>query len=398
MTESLDKALQELEQLVAEEAASSDTGEDLPEYDPLPEDDDDVSVTFLAGPAVKWDPSKHPRDKEGQFTDTVGTIRGVVRTTAEQARRDLVALGKKVEQLDHRHAKAAEESRVAWAAFMKDARERKRPLKIDGAAAKKLPSYKAAQAADAKVIAISEETSRVAREVNKEALRQLVVPERERSLVEFLVPEGQLNPDPRIEAGIGDHAKRALDVFRKYDGSGELMGVPIPPGKEEQFKEIFGDVEFEHLPDGSTWVTKKLRLTRAPAGARANASAFGVQIGGTRELERTIYHEVAHHVEFANSDIYQAAVDLRASLASESTPKSLNDLKGVGGYGPEEIALPGKFLDSYVGKVYPEDARATEMLSTGMEYYLTDPIRFAREAPEHFKFVWNVMHGKYRRK
>lgn len=46
---SLEEALKQLEAVAAEQAAHPDptAGEDLPEYDPLPEADDDVSVTFV---------------------------------------------------------------------------------------------------------------------------------------------------------------------------------------------------------------------------------------------------------------------------------------------------------------------------------------------------------------
>ena len=344
--------------------------------------------------ALKWDEALHPRDKEGQFTDAM--VRGVPRPAAEQARRDIHALGQRVEQYEKRRSRAAEAARAAWAAWFKDTQDRKKPLKTDGAAAKKLPSYQAAQMADAVVQHAAAAMQKVYRQANAEALRQLVVPERERSRVQFLVPKGQLHTDPRIEQGIAQNATRALEVLRQYDGSGALVGIAIPADKVDKVKEALGDVPMETDSDGTVRIAKRLRLTRAP-GPRAAASAFGVQVGNTRELDRVVYHEVGHHIEFGNFDIYEAAKALRTSLASTPTPASMNTLKQASGYGEEEMGVPGRFLDPYAGKVYPEAARATEMVSLGVEWMLTDPIRFAREAPEHFKFTWDVLHGKYRR-
>jgi len=321
----------------------------------------------------------------------------VPRTAAEQARRDILALGQRAELYERRRSRLADVARTAWQTWLKDTQERKKPLKPDGAAAKKLPSYQAAKQADAAVQQAARASDKVFQAANQEALRQLVVPERERSRVQFLVPTGQLSPDPRVEQGIASGATQALNVFRRYDGSGSLIGPAIPADRVEKAKEVFGaGVPLETDPDGTVRIAKHLRLTRAP-GERAAASPFGVQVGTTRELDRIIYHEVAHHVEFANSDIYDAAVAVRASLASDTIPQSMNTLKQAKGYGDHEIGLPGRFLDPYVGKLYPSEVRATEMVSMGAEWYLTDPIRFAREAPEHFKLIWDVMHGKYRR-
>lgn len=345
---------------------------------------------------LKWDESRHPRDKEGQFTDVIGTIRGVPRTSSEQARRDLLALGQRAEQHERRRSRVAETARAAWQTWLKDTQERKKPLKPDGAAAKKLPSYQAAKAADVAAHHAYDAAQKVFNDANAEALRQLVVPERERSRVQFLVPEGQLSADPRIEEGIARRATQALEVLRRYDGSGSLVGPAIPAEKVGSVKEILGDVPLETESDGRVRIAKRLRLTRAP-GERAAASPFGVQIGNTRDLDRVVYHEVGHHIEFDNHDIYDAAVALRASLASSQTPTTMNELKQSKGFRDDEIGLPGRFLDPYVAKVYPSEAAATEMVSMGVEWYLTDPIRFAREAPEHFKFTWDVMHGKYRR-
>lgn len=45
MTEPLDDALKELDEALAED--DPEAGEDLPEYEPVPEDEDESSVTFI---------------------------------------------------------------------------------------------------------------------------------------------------------------------------------------------------------------------------------------------------------------------------------------------------------------------------------------------------------------
>ena len=55
----------------------------------------------------------------------------------------------------------------------------------------------------------------------------------------------------------------------------------------------------------------------------------------------------------------------------------------------------GSFPIRTLAKLYPND-QATEMVSTGVESYLADPLTFARTRPEHFNLIFDIMQGKYR--
>jgi hypothetical protein len=103
---------------------------------------------------------------------------------------------------------------------------------------------------------------------------------------------------------------------------------------------------------------------------------------------------MAHHIELRSPAVLKGALALRESLAD--SPREVYKLNTVRpSLGPDEEAVRGTFPDPYVGKVYPKDL-ATEIVSTGVESYIADPIRFAQERPEHFGFIFDVLHGKYR--
>jgi hypothetical protein len=107
-----------------------------------------------------------------------------------------------------------------------------------------------------------------------------------------------------------------------------------------------------------------------------------------------VWHEVAHHIEMKSPAVLRAAVAFRESLADKPLETyKLNTVRPS--LGDDEVALKGKFPDPYVGKLYPGDI-ATEIVSTGVHSYIADPVSFARDRPEHFKFIFDVMHGKYR--
>jgi hypothetical protein len=300
-----------------------------------------------------------------------------------------VALVKKGEDTEDALNVMRNDIKAASDAWRKDITERKRPLKADGAAAKKLDSYKKMEALSATFHAAYDEAQKQRAEANAQAKELLKVPHEERSKLTFTSTQ-ELHG--AVEAG----ANRALATFRQYDGSGAFVPHKYPGDQIEKFREIFGDkTPLVTNPDGTFSIPATLRLGRAKDG-RANATLGGINIGTARELDRTVYHEIAHHIEMNHSAVLKAAVELRESLATK--PREVYALNTVhGGLDAHEHALRGNFPDPYSAKLYPDDI-ATEMVSTGVEAYIMDPIGFSKSRPEHFKFIFDVMHGKYRSK
>lgn len=56
----------------------------------------------------------------------------------------------------------------------------------------------------------------------------------------------------------------------------------------------------------------------------------------------------------------------------------------------DEIAKPDHFYSPYVGKIYPGD-RYTEMLSMGLERLYNNAALFAREDPEYFNLILQLV-------
>ena len=118
-----------------------------------------------------------------------------------------------------------------------------------------------------------------------------------------------------------------------------------------------------------------------------------VNIGASGK-KSTMFHEMAHHIEFGDPEIGNTALDWIRSRASGNVRK-LKSLTGKS-YRSSEIAYPDNFLSPYVGKVYAYKqggqsklAPITEVISMGVERF-SDPIamvNFYLKDPEHFKFV-----------
>ena len=120
-----------------------------------------------------------------------------------------------------------------------------------------------------------------------------------------------------------------------------------------------------------------------------------INVGDPHKSEaKTIYHEYAHHIEFANRDMASLAQEWLVSRATGDVD-TLNNLTGTKNYKESEIAVPGPFIHPYVGKIFrlPASVPGTEVLSVGLEHFY-DPARMRelyKGDKEHFYFILGVL-------
>lgn len=119
---------------------------------------------------------------------------------------------------------------------------------------------------------------------------------------------------------------------------------------------------------------------------------------------RAAVHELGHWIEYQQGGygshlINRACLEFR-DRRGVGGPRPLSVLTGSMFYGPREEALADKFIDPYVGKVYPHenltDNSATEVFSMGLEN-LIDSRRakgFMKADPEHAGLILAVLTGR----
>lgn len=127
---------------------------------------------------------------------------------------------------------------------------------------------------------------------------------------------------------------------------------------------------------------------------RASASDDGTLNSGCQLEKRNLWHEMGHHVEFANPELLalaRAFLVRRAATIPQGQPQieRLQVIAPNGGYGKKEMALNAKFSDPYVGRIYdgrqPDTVTATEVWSMGFQA-LSNPgfiAQLAKKDPEH---------------
>jgi hypothetical protein len=87
----------------------------------------------------------------------------------------------------------------------------------------------------------------------------------------------------------------------------------------------------------------------------------------------------------------QLAVASRKFIEDRATSPEIMKLKDITGldYRDTEMALPGNFIDPYVGKINGPAGTSTEVISMGVEQF-ANPSRMAmfyKKYPEHFNFI-----------
>lgn len=129
--------------------------------------------------------------------------------------------------------------------------------------------------------------------------------------------------------------------------------------------------------------------------SRAHADQDGVLNIGKQatpsEVKQVFFHEMGHHIEFEKSHIRVQLGDWIKARSNGAEPEPLSKLSSNKNYGPDEVARPDKFIDPYVGKVYPDGS--TEALSMGIEKFTTrkSMLDFYKADKEHFLLIVGIL-------
>jgi SPP1 gp7 family putative phage head morphogenesis protein len=160
--------------------------------------------------------------------------------------------------------------------------------------------------------------------------------------------------------GQDEYKRVTLDETSLKDGGYTDITLRRLEEKTERAFQALGGVAPESL--------KKLVFTNE----RAHADVFGtgnINVGG--DTIETILHEIGHFFEKDSATLGKLSVEFRNSLAQigdDGKPiiKKLSEITGIAGYGDNEVAMVGNYIDPYFGKVY-QAARITEVLSMALQ-------------------------------
>lgn len=147
--------------------------------------------------------------------------------------------------------------------------------------------------------------------------------------------------------------------------------------------------EFNALVSADVAPARAVDFVSIVGRASYNPSTAVVRLQATSDAW-VIVHELGHWLEDHNADVHRKVVAFY-----ERRTKGYN-LEWMGpGYDRSEVARKDKFIDLYMGKEYVAggDRYATEILSMGLDHLYNKTALLARQDPEMFDFIFNVVRG-----
>lgn len=176
-------------------------------------------------------------------------------------------------------------------------------------------------------------------------------------------------------------------------------------GQAKKAKDFIADI-VSNDPDKFIWGKIEVQVHQLPDGERAfhRAGSKRISISGVfmdrGDEVHTHIHEIGHRIEVEMAGVKDKAIEFRNMRIAESGSKAIkmSELCPHCNYADHEIGNPddwakvfGEHHAAYIGKDY--GGHATEVISMGMEMLYKDPVKFAQNDPEYFKFIVGVLRG-----
>ena len=173
----------------------------------------------------------------------------------------------------------------------------------------------------------------------------------------------------------------------------EIVGSARPSGSMEAQTEAAFDWLRRVVRCGSL---PEVGIRPAARGTRASYSfASGAMNVAMDDGAATIIHEFGHHIEYTGHRVMREAVGFYEIRTEGEALRRLSEVSEGLAYRADEVTKVDKFIDPYMGKFYGDgdDIYCTELVSMGIEMLYRDPVRLAREDPEYFEWIVNIVKG-----
>lgn len=184
----------------------------------------------------------------------------------------------------------------------------------------------------------------------------------------------------------------SIKQYQMVEGGG--IGKPLPDRFLKDFEDIY------RMSGGKVDTLKSVTIDNVSNFGRAYAKVENGSITlPTRRhdgcVANSIFHETAHHIEFSRPEVQKASQEFIQSRATSLTPQKLSDITGRKHFADSEVALPGKFIHPYVGKIYEEQngIKPSEVVSMGVQDFShpSSMKSLYTEDREHFNYALGVL-------
>lgn len=191
----------------------------------------------------------------------------------------------------------------------------------------------------------------------------------------------------RLERERGPAMRASVHVLEPADNTVSWTGKPKA---ETQANWRSGMDAFNQLVRRDVWTNANVPIERLKKGGRPYHLRGTIHVS-TNEDIGTMVHEIAHAFEQQSGVLPKVLAFYDKRTAGDPVEK-LRNITGYKGYGDDEVARRDKWIEPYMGKDYKR--RATELVSMGLEMLHNNPGKLARDDPEMFDFIFDLVRGR----
>lgn len=228
-----------------------------------------------------------------------------------------------------------------------------------------------------------------------------------------LTESGIVQLDPRLALRAGSSDIIRNDARKKADSANRKKSLTQDQiNTERELADITDkSIAAFHSITGSEdpfrGASGTLRVDPAYAGGAYSKSNNSITVGlngipGNQNMSSFVVHEMTHFAEFRNRKMLEATSAFYDARTVGEKTRPLNEVWAErtgrnASEGPYPMGVYGrgdKFPTLYSGREYRSitvGRETTEILSTGVELLMTDPVGFAKADPEYFTFVVDTM-------
>lgn len=189
--------------------------------------------------------------------------------------------------------------------------------------------------------------------------------------------------------------QRGVDFFRRIVGDHpDLKGASVTVRFYPQTKER------------SSYSTGRTSYTSTRGGVK-HSTAGTVLLARENKATFTMVHELGHWLEDLSDATHDKVIEFLKRRAGKEPARPLKQITGKNYFDDIEVAVEDDFKDAYVGKYYGVNWRdfaggrqgkvdwdtvyASEVISMGVEYLYGNPVKFAKDDPDYFDFMFEVL-------
>jgi hypothetical protein len=208
---------------------------------------------------------------------------------------------------------------------------------------------------------------------------------------ESVVPVESELKDPAASAAI----QRGVDFFRRIVGDhpdlkGATVTVRYHPQSNERAHFRPGRISYPQTGGGVKHVT-----------------AGNVLLAGADIHSWVIVHELGHWLEHLSDATLKRVIEFLKRRAGNELVRPFNTMGTGRTFDDLEVGVKDDFKDPYVGKYYGPNRRnfaggkqgvanwdtvyGSEVISMGVEYLYGDPVKFAKDDPDYFDFMFDIL-------